>query len=168
MMWSCSEFSVVCATSQSCLWWDGVWILAWFESVLKIQFLSGMMSVASQSRLWHYVKMFQIHLCSGVMCVASQSNLWHCVKLFWINLCSGVMYVASQSNLWHRVKLFWIHLCSGVMYVASQSNLWRLQPVPASQQIRDLLQNKQFELALKLAVSPFLFSFFNCCLSVVL
>ncbi|KAK7506799.1 hypothetical protein BaRGS_00001650, partial [Batillaria attramentaria] len=40
---------------------------------------------------------------------------------------------------------------SGVMYVASQSNLWRLQPVPASQQIRDLLQNKQFELALKLA-----------------
>ena len=144
MMWSCSEFSVVCATSQSCLWWDGVWILAWFESVLKIQFLSGMMSVASQSRLWHYVKMFQIHLCSGVMCVASQSNLWHCVKLFWINLCSGVMYVASQSNL------------------------WRLQPVPASQQIRDLLQNKQFELALKLAVSPFLFSFFNCWLSVVL
>lgn len=40
---------------------------------------------------------------------------------------------------------------SGVMYVASQSNLWRLQPMPASQQIRDLLQNKQFELALKLA-----------------
>ncbi|KAK7104918.1 vam6/Vps39-like protein [Littorina saxatilis] len=40
---------------------------------------------------------------------------------------------------------------SGVIYVASQSNLWRLQSVPASQQIRDLLQNKQFELALKLA-----------------
>lgn len=40
---------------------------------------------------------------------------------------------------------------SGVLYVASQSNLWRLQPVPASQQIKDLLHNKQFELALKLA-----------------
>ncbi|XP_076463553.1 vam6/Vps39-like protein [Babylonia areolata] len=41
--------------------------------------------------------------------------------------------------------------CSGVMYVASKNNLWRLQPLPSSQQIRDLLQIKQFELALKLA-----------------
>ncbi|PVD26341.1 hypothetical protein C0Q70_14012 [Pomacea canaliculata] len=40
---------------------------------------------------------------------------------------------------------------SGVMYVASQNNLWRLQPFSPSQQIRGLLQNKQFELALKLA-----------------
>jgi len=39
----------------------------------------------------------------------------------------------------------------GCIYVASQQNVWRLTPVPNAAQIRQLLQTKEFELALKLA-----------------
>ncbi|XP_005090680.1 vam6/Vps39-like protein [Aplysia californica] len=39
----------------------------------------------------------------------------------------------------------------GSIYVASPNNVWRLAPVPYSIQIRQLLQGKEFELALKLA-----------------
>lgn len=40
-----------------------------------------------------------------------------------------------------------------VVYVASNHFVWRLVPVSISSQIRQLLQDKQFELALQLAVS---------------
>lgn len=39
------------------------------------------------------------------------------------------------------------------MYVASNHFVWRLVPVSIASQIRQLLQDKQFELALQLAVS---------------
>lgn len=39
------------------------------------------------------------------------------------------------------------------VYVASTSHVWRLVPVPVPMQILQLLQEKQFELALMLAVS---------------
>lgn len=39
------------------------------------------------------------------------------------------------------------------MYVASNHFVWRLVPVSISSQIQQLLQDKQFELALQLAVS---------------
>ena len=39
------------------------------------------------------------------------------------------------------------------IYVASSSHVWRLVPVPIPMQILQLLQEKQFELALLLAVS---------------
>ena len=39
------------------------------------------------------------------------------------------------------------------IYVASSSHVWRLVPVPIPMQISQLLQEKQFELALLLAVS---------------
>lgn len=39
----------------------------------------------------------------------------------------------------------------GCIYIASQQNVWRLTPVPNAIQIRQLLQTKEFELALKLA-----------------
>lgn len=41
------------------------------------------------------------------------------------------------------------------MYVASNHFVWRLVPVSIASQIRQLLQDKQFELALQLAVSSF-------------
>lgn len=40
-----------------------------------------------------------------------------------------------------------------IVYVASNHFVWRLVPVSISSQIRQLLQEKQFELALQLAVS---------------
>lgn len=40
-----------------------------------------------------------------------------------------------------------------IVYVASNHFVWRLVPVSISSQIRQLLQDKQFELALQLAVS---------------
>ncbi|KAK6183438.1 hypothetical protein SNE40_010920 [Patella caerulea] len=40
---------------------------------------------------------------------------------------------------------------SGCVYVASANFVWRLASVPIPQQIRDLLQGKEFELALRLA-----------------
>ncbi|XP_059173340.1 vam6/Vps39-like protein [Physella acuta] len=40
---------------------------------------------------------------------------------------------------------------SGSIYVASQNTVWRLAAIPNSQQIQQLLQIKEFELALKLA-----------------
>lgn len=40
-----------------------------------------------------------------------------------------------------------------MVYVASNHFVWRLVPVPISSQIHQLLQDKQFELALQLAVS---------------
>ena len=43
--------------------------------------------------------------------------------------------------------------CSGQVYIASTNHVWRLAPVPITMQIKDLLQNKEFELALQLAVS---------------
>ncbi|CAG5133152.1 unnamed protein product, partial [Candidula unifasciata] len=39
----------------------------------------------------------------------------------------------------------------GCIYVASPNNVWRLAPTPNANQIKQLLQAKQFELALKLA-----------------
>ena len=42
---------------------------------------------------------------------------------------------------------------SGQVYIASTNHVWRLAPVPITMQIKDLLQNKEFELALQLAVS---------------
>ena len=42
---------------------------------------------------------------------------------------------------------------SGQVYIASTNHVWRLAPVPITTQIKDLLQNKEFELALQLAVS---------------
>ena len=42
--------------------------------------------------------------------------------------------------------------CSNVIYVASSDCIWRLTPRPITSQIRQLLQNKEFELALQLAV----------------
>ncbi|CDQ94036.1 unnamed protein product [Oncorhynchus mykiss] len=38
-----------------------------------------------------------------------------------------------------------------IVYVASNHFVWRLVPVPIASQIRQLLQDKQFELALQLA-----------------
>ena len=43
--------------------------------------------------------------------------------------------------------------CSGQVYIASSNHVWRLAPVPITTQIKDLLLNKEFELALQLAVS---------------
>lgn len=40
-----------------------------------------------------------------------------------------------------------------IVYVASNHFVWRLVPVSIASQIRQLLQDKQFELALQLAVS---------------
>lgn len=40
-----------------------------------------------------------------------------------------------------------------IVYVASNHFVWRLVPVSIATQIRQLLQDKQFELALQLAVS---------------
>lgn len=40
-----------------------------------------------------------------------------------------------------------------IVYVASNHFVWRLVPVSISSQIQQLLQDKQFELALQLAVS---------------
>lgn len=40
-----------------------------------------------------------------------------------------------------------------IIYVASNHFVWRLIPVPMATQIQQLLQDKQFELALQLAVS---------------
>ncbi len=42
---------------------------------------------------------------------------------------------------------------SGHVYVASQNFIWRLVPIPITAQIKELLHDKQFELALHLAVS---------------
>lgn len=42
---------------------------------------------------------------------------------------------------------------SNIIYVASNHFVWRLIPVPMATQIQQLLQDKQFELALQLAVS---------------
>ena len=39
-----------------------------------------------------------------------------------------------------------------IVYVASNHFVWRLVPVSIASQIRQLLQDKQFELALQLAV----------------
>ncbi|KAI0225860.1 Vam6/Vps39-like protein [Lamellibrachia satsuma] len=41
--------------------------------------------------------------------------------------------------------------CSGQVYIASSNHVWRLAPVPITTQIKDLLLNKEFELALQLA-----------------
>ena len=43
------------------------------------------------------------------------------------------------------------------IYVASSTHVWRLVPVPIPMQISQLLQEKQFELALLLAVSTLTF-----------
>lgn len=40
---------------------------------------------------------------------------------------------------------------SGQIYVASSNHVWRLSTVPTANQIRQLIQNKEFELALQLA-----------------
>lgn len=51
----------------------------------------------------------------------------------------------------------------GLLYIASQTHVWCLQAVPISQQIKTLLEEKQFQLALKLAVSKYLyFKNFSC------
>ena len=39
------------------------------------------------------------------------------------------------------------------LYVASNNHVWRLSTVPIPAQIRQLLENREFELALQLAVS---------------
>ncbi|XP_072024948.1 vam6/Vps39-like protein [Amphiura filiformis] len=44
-----------------------------------------------------------------------------------------------------------ITMGSGHVYVASQNFIWRLVPIPITAQIKELLQDKQFELALHLA-----------------
>lgn len=66
------------------------------------------------------------------------------------------------------------------MYVASNHFVWRLVPVSIASQIRQLLQDKQFELALQLAVrnshhafalyacEPFLGSSFHLSNSIIL
>lgn len=43
----------------------------------------------------------------------------------------------------------------GLLYLASQNYVWCLEAVPIAQQIKTLLEEKQFQLALKLAVSFF-------------
>lgn len=45
-----------------------------------------------------------------------------------------------------------VSLRPNIVYVASNHFVWRLVPVSISSQIRQLLQDKQFELALQLAV----------------
>lgn len=45
-----------------------------------------------------------------------------------------------------------VFLRPNIVYVASNHFVWRLVPVSISSQIRQLLQDKQFELALQLAV----------------
>ena len=42
---------------------------------------------------------------------------------------------------------------SGHVYIASANYVWRLSPTPITLQIKQLLTNKEFELALHLAVS---------------
>ena len=88
---------------------------------------------------WYEVKMLKLELCSGVMYVASQSKL--CCDVVWMFSikwrCSEFNFavvwcmwrhrvncsVRMGLNFWHGMKMFWIHLCSCLMYVASQSNL---------------------------------------------
>lgn len=45
----------------------------------------------------------------------------------------------------------------GLLYIASQTHIWCLQAVPISQQVKTLLEEKQFQLALKLAVFSIIF-----------
>ena len=47
------------------------------------------------------------------------------------------------------------YICQGkgLLYIASSNHVWRLNSMPISNQIRQLLQSKEFELALHLAVS---------------
>lgn len=56
-----------------------------------------------------------------------------------------------MSSLFMLILFF----CSrpNIVYVASNHFVWRLVPVSIASQIRQLLQDKQFELALQLAVS---------------
>lgn len=49
--------------------------------------------------------------------------------------------------------LFSVFVHSGHVYVASNNYIWRLEPVPLPRQIQQLVDEKQFELALHLAVS---------------
>lgn len=46
-----------------------------------------------------------------------------------------------------------MYVCSGQVYIASTNYIWRLVSTPIPSQIRQLLTNKEFELALHLAVS---------------
>lgn len=60
---------------------------------------------------------------------------------------------AFLSNLVFSSRLIFFFYRPNIVYVASNHFVWRLVPVSIASQIRQLLQDKQFELALQLAVS---------------
>lgn len=64
--------------------------------------------------------------------------------------------VPPQNHVKRSVEshiLYLIFERPNIVYVASNHFVWRLVPVSISSQIQQLLQDKQFELALQLAVS---------------
>lgn len=50
-------------------------------------------------------------------------------------------------------KYFFLSVYSGHIYISSQTSVWKLTPRSLNFQIKQLLESKEFELALKLAVS---------------
>jgi hypothetical protein len=62
-----------------------------------------------------------------------------------------------QSLPLSRGAKFVVRCRQGQLYAASQTEVWSLQGVPLAQQIHRLLEDKQFELALKLTVSHTVF-----------
>lgn len=71
----------------------------------------------------------------------------------------GCLHVQTIQEL-NKARLIF-HCKQGKIYVASTSQVWCIKAVDLTQQIRTLLDQNQFQLALKLAVDICLFFSFN-------
>lgn len=75
-----------------------------------------------------------------------------CVGVKWLMVSVGL----CGRRLWHPPLLIRLFVCvcsQEQVYLASQNALWRLSSAPIAIQIKQLMAKREFELALRLAVS---------------
>lgn len=77
-------------------------------------------------------------------------NFNNYVQTNWI-LTKDKKSVDTLKHFW-EISIF-LSVYSGHIYISSQTSVWKLTPRSLNFQIKQLLESKEFELALKLAVS---------------
>lgn len=63
-----------------------------------------------------------------------------------------ICWYTGGKHFWEMISIF-LSVYSGHIYISSQTSVWKLTPRSLNFQIKQLLESKEFELALKLAVS---------------
>lgn len=152
----------------------GLWNLDWWFRIFHFLKLTPFVKEGKGGCLIEFNQIFMLYILGWVFFCSIHYGQYF--RLYNVYLCSkpsktvgnfNTIIVCRQIEFWQKTKNLLIHcgktfvrdheffvsVYSGHIYISSQTCVWKLTPRSLNFQIKQLLESKEFELALKLAVS---------------